>query len=175
MNSVFTNGNTSPAALVVQLQDEAATNALGGQLAHALQPGLSLHLSGELGSGKTTLVRACLRALGYAGRVKSPSYTLVEPYELSSLSLYHFDFYRLKDPREWQDAGFRDYFKDDSVCLVEWPEKAGALLPPPDLEIRLSYAGEGRRAELLSRTKKGGQLLQSIQSNSNADALRSAP
>ena len=150
------------APLDLDLPDEAATIALGTRLAECLVPGAAVYLDGELGAGKTTLVRACLRALGYAGRVKSPTYTLVEPYELSRLSLYHFDFYRLNEPREWLDAGFRDYFNDASVCLVEWPEKAGQLLPPPDLRIHLRYEDPGRKATLEALTPMGATLLQSI-------------
>ncbi|HKY00922.1 MAG TPA: tRNA (adenosine(37)-N6)-threonylcarbamoyltransferase complex ATPase subunit type 1 TsaE [Burkholderiales bacterium] len=150
------------APLALELPEEAATVALGARLAQSLVPGLAVYLEGELGTGKTTLVRACLKALGYVGRVKSPTYTLVEPYELSRLSLYHFDFYRLNEPREWLDAGFRDYFNDASVCLVEWPEKAGELLPPPDLNIHLQYKDPGRKATLQAMTPRGATLLQSI-------------
>ena len=144
------------------LADENATSLLGAKLAVSLQPGSGIYLRGELGTGKTTLVRACLKALGYAGRVKSPTYTLVEPYELSRLSLYHFDFYRLQGAQEWLEAGFRDYFNDNSVCLVEWPEKAGTLLPSPDLEIRLKYANPGRSAEIEALSSRGLLMLQSI-------------
>jgi tRNA threonylcarbamoyladenosine biosynthesis protein TsaE len=169
----LTKGNTVRAVLAFQLQDEAATESLGRRIASALAPGCVIHLSGDLGTGKTTLVRACLRALGQEGRVKSPTYTLVEPYELSSLCLYHFDFYRLKDPQEWLDAGFRDYFNDQAVCLVEWPEKAGDLLPPADLHIALSYTGENsREATLSAQTEPGARLLRSI---SNDAASPSAP
>ena len=114
-----------------------------------------LHLRGELGTGKTTVVRGVLRALGYRGRVKSPTYTVVEPYTVSSLNLYHFDFYRLKDRAEWSSSGFREYFSPQSVCLVEWPERAAEALAPPDLELRLEFAGAGRRATLEARTPAG--------------------
>ena len=131
------------------LPDPAATERLGAALAAGLKPGRVLHLTGELGAGKTTLVRGLLRALGYAGRVRSPSYTLVEPYELSSLNLYHFDFYRFKDRSEWLSSGFREYFNPASACIVEWPERAAPDLAPPDLELELQFAGEGRRARLV--------------------------
>src|SRR5690349_19450354 len=128
----------------LSLPDEAATLALGAALARGLAPGRVLHLRGELGAGKTTLARGLLRALGVEGRVKSPTYTLVELYPLSSLNLYHFDFYRFTDESEWLSAGFRDYFNPDCACIVEWPERAGGRLPPPDLSLALQFDGDGR-------------------------------
>jgi len=119
------------------LPDEAATLALGAALAHGLEPGLIVYLRGDLGAGKTTLVRGVLRELGYQGAVRSPTYTLVEVYELSRLDLHHFDFYRFSDPREWIDAGFRESFNGRNVSLIEWPEKAAGSVPPADLEIAL--------------------------------------
>jgi len=124
-------------------------------------PGRVLHLRGNLGSGKTTLVRGLLRAFGYAGRVKSPTYTLVEVYTVSSLNLYHFDFYRFKDRAEWLNSGFRDYFNPDSVCIVEWPERAADLLAPPDLEARLEFDGAGRSASLAAGSPSGQAWLSS--------------
>ena len=121
-----------------------------------------LHLRGDLGAGKTTLVRGLLRALGYAGRVKSPTYTLVEPYSLSSLHFYHFDFYRFKDRSEWLSSGFREYFNPQALCVVEWPEKAGDLLGPPDVDVLLQFAGEGRKARLEARTATGVSWLSSL-------------
>lgn len=151
------------APLDLHLADEAATDALGARLARGLSPGLSIHLVGDLGTGKTALVRACLRALGYAGKVKSPTYTLVEPYSVSKLPLYHFDFYRLREPREWLEAGFREYFNAASVCLVEWPEKA-ADLPDPDLRITLRHVPLGRDATIAPLSPRGEHLLHSISS-----------
>src|SRR5438034_204385 len=116
----------------ISLPDAAATLRVGEALAGGVAAGRVLHLRGELGTGKTTVVRGLLRVLGFTGRVKSPSYTLVEPYSISRLNLYHFDFYRFKDQTEWLSSGFREYFNADSVCLVEWPERAGPLL---DLEL----------------------------------------
>ena len=142
------------------LRDEAATLAFGARFAHAIDAtrthashasserfhGLQVQLIGDLGAGKTTLVRATLRALGHEGRVKSPTYTLVEPYALVSasgpLDVYHFDLYRFADPAEWADAGFREYFDRGAVCLVEWPQQAGGLLGVPDLVFQLSLPGE---------------------------------
>jgi len=114
-----------------------------------------LHLRGDLGAGKTTLVRGLLRGLGHTGRVKSPTYTLVEPYELSSLHFYHFDFYRLKNKEEWEQAGFREYFDGRALCAVEWPERAHGLLAPPDLEIELRFESDRRRARVEARAAAG--------------------
>jgi tRNA threonylcarbamoyladenosine biosynthesis protein TsaE len=139
-------------ALKAHLPDEAATLALGAALGLSLAPGLSIHLRGELGAGKTTLVRGVLRALGHAGPVKSPTYTLVELYEVSRLDLHHFDFYRFQDPKEWIDAGFRESFNGRTVSLIEWPERAGGLLPPADIEIELETSGCGRNASLRSNS-----------------------
>lgn len=137
------------------LPDEAATLALGRDLARVLAPGMVVWLSGDLGAGKTTLVRGLLRAFHYSGRVKSPTFTLVEHYPFSSFNLYHFDLYRFVDPEEWEYAGFREYFNDHSICLVEWPEKAETMLPVPDLLIRLEWSGEGRLAKLQGVTEVG--------------------
>ncbi len=112
-----------------------------------------------MGAGKTTLVRGLLRALGYAGRVKSPSYALVELYRVSSLNLYHFDFYRFANRSEWLDSGFREYFNPHSVCVVEWPERAAGLLGEPDLEVRLEFLGAGRRATLIAHSAAGSEWL----------------
>ena len=128
------------------MPDAAATLRLGAVLAAGAAKGLVLHLKGELGSGKTTLVRGLIHALGHPGRVKSPTYTLLEPYCLLRLNLYHFDFYRFKDSSEWLSSGFREHFNPESLCIVEWPERAGDLLAPPDLEIHLHYDAQGRIA-----------------------------
>ncbi|MGH8707793.1 MAG: tRNA (adenosine(37)-N6)-threonylcarbamoyltransferase complex ATPase subunit type 1 TsaE [Burkholderiales bacterium] len=132
----------------LELADEPATLRLGAALAGGIAPGRVMHLSGELGSGKTTLVRGLLRELGHTGRVKSPTYPLVELYVVSRLNLYHFDFYRFKYRGEWLESGFREYFNAHTACIVEWPERAGGLLAPPDLAVRLEIAGSGRRAWL---------------------------
>jgi len=115
--------------------------------------------SGELGAGKTTLVRGMLQGLGWNGSVKSPSYALVEHYFVSSLYFYHFDFYRFKDRSEWLNSGFREHFNPGSLCVVEWPEKAGDLLSPPDLHLWLEFEGEARRARLEARSDAGGLWL----------------
>jgi len=146
-------------SIIASLPDEAATLALGARLAPGIAPGRVLHLRGELGTGKTTLARGLLRALGLPGRIKSPTYTLVELYPLSSLNLYHFDLYRFKDRTEWLNSGFREYFSADSACIVEWPERAGDLLSPPDLEIALEFDGAARRASLRSHSAAGSSWL----------------
>ena len=152
----------NPDHITLHLPDEAATMALGARLAGVLQGGLAIWLQGNLGAGKTTLVRGLLRGLGYEGKVKSPTYTLVEPYVISGLYLYHFDLYRFVDPEEWEAAGFRDYFNPESVCLIEWPEKAGDLLPPADIEISLEPSGAGRVAVLTAGTELGKQCLNAL-------------
>ena len=145
--------------LALFLSDDAATAAFGARLASVIEPRLKIYLVGELGSGKTTLVRGALRALGYRGHVKSPTYTLVEIYQVSSLYLYHFDFYRLKHQDEWDEAGFRELFDDHGVCLVEWPEQARDRLPEPDLVVTLELQEKGRRLEVAAKTDKGRQCL----------------
>lgn len=143
------------------MPDERATLALGGALAPGIARGRVLHLTGDLGSGKTTLVRGLLRALGYAGRVKSPTYSLVELYSLSSLNLYHFDFYRFRDRDEWLNSGFRDSFNPETACVVEWPERAEGLLSAPDVEVALAIDGTGRRGRVRALSPAGQAWLSS--------------
>jgi tRNA threonylcarbamoyladenosine biosynthesis protein TsaE len=145
--------------IIRHLPDAQSTRELGMALAPLLKPGLKVYFYGELGSGKTTLVRGMLEGLGYRGKVKSPSYILVELYTVSRLNLYHFDFYRFEDAKEWQDAGFREYFNTRSVCLVEWPENAGDLLPAPDIKISLRIKGTGRDATIEGVSETGKQCL----------------
>lgn len=146
----------------LKLADSTATAALGAALAGGIAPGRVLHLCGELGSGKTTLARGLLRALGVQGPVKSPTYAWVEPYTISRLDLYHFDFYRFADRTEWLSSGLRDYFRPDAVCIVEWPERAGELLPSPDLSVKLSYDGEARQAAIDAHSPSGESWLASL-------------
>jgi tRNA threonylcarbamoyladenosine biosynthesis protein TsaE len=145
-----------------KLADSGATLRLGEALAAGARPGTVLFISGDLGAGKTTLVRGLLRGLGHAGRAKSPTYALVEPYSFSRLDLYHFDFYRFKERAEWLNSGFREHFNERSLCVVEWPEKAGDLLAPPDLHIRLDFAGDARSASLDARSTAGEAWLSSL-------------
>ena len=144
------------------LPTEADTLALGAALAPCLKPGMVVYLVGELGAGKTTLARGVLRALGHTGRVKSPSFALVEPYTISRLYLYHFDFYRFADPRELEEAGFREYFNPDSVCLVEWPENAAGMIPPADLKLEVTVLGSGRQLEIGSETEAGERCIKGL-------------
>jgi tRNA threonylcarbamoyladenosine biosynthesis protein TsaE len=148
--------------LEVRLPNPESTLRLGEALAAGAAPGTVLFISGDLGAGKTTLVRGLLRGLGYSGRAKSPTYALVEPYCFSRLDLYHFDFYRFKDKSEWLNSGFREHFDPRSLCVVEWPEKAGDLLSAPDLHIKLEFEGEARRARLEARSPAGEAWLSSL-------------
>jgi tRNA threonylcarbamoyladenosine biosynthesis protein TsaE len=116
-------------------------------------------LSGELGSGKTTLVRGMLRALGWTGPVKSPSFALVEHYEFTSLYFYHFDFYRFEGSQEWDSAGFAEYFRPDAVTVIEWPERVITRLPPVDVALRLEHAEPGRVLEARAHTPPGDACL----------------
>ena len=143
----------------LRLADEAATLAAGRQLARGLGGGVIVTLHGDLGAGKTTLTRGVLAGLGHVGRVCSPTYTLVEPYELPTLAVYHFDLYRFADPAEWRDAGFAEYFGPHSLCLLEWPEKAQGCLPPADLAIHLDLDGDGRQLTVTALTPRGKQCL----------------
>jgi tRNA threonylcarbamoyladenosine biosynthesis protein TsaE len=148
--------------ITLNLADEAVTLSLGDRLSRTLRAGQSIYLHGDLGAGKTTLVRGLLHGMGHVGKVKSPTYTLVEPYVISGLSLYHFDLYRFNDPEEWDAAGFRDYFNAATICLVEWPEKARELLPDPDIDIVLTPMGEGRQVRLTANTASGEKTLDGL-------------
>ncbi|MBL8449496.1 MAG: tRNA (adenosine(37)-N6)-threonylcarbamoyltransferase complex ATPase subunit type 1 TsaE [Dechloromonas sp.] len=155
---------------VFDLPDEAATLAAGAALGAALRPGMVVWLQGDLGAGKTTMVRALLRSLGHQGPVKSPTYSLVEVYVISSLYLYHFDFYRFESPEEFLDAGMDEYFRDDAACLVEWPERAQGCVPPPDLCLVLRYAGTGRQLEVTAYCEGGDACVRELASRLCADA-----
>jgi len=149
-----------------QLKNEAATDALGRCLAHQLVPGLILYLYGDLGAGKTALTRAMLHAAGVTGHVKSPTYTLAEPYDIilagQTTTVMHFDLYRMSSPDEFLEAGFRDVFNRATICIVEWPEKGRDVLPLPDLEVHLTVAGKGRHVELRALSDKGSACLNKL-------------
>lgn len=148
------------------LEGESETEQLGQELARcalAAGDGLTVFLFGDLGMGKTTLSRGFMRGLGHAGAVKSPTYTLVEPYEHLSLPAYHFDLYRLGDPDELEYMGIRDYFAGQSLCLIEWPERGKGVLPEPDIEIHLEREGDGRSAVLRAGSERGASLLNRVE------------
>ena len=148
--------------LSYHLPDEAATIRLGNALSAVLTPGLTLHLSGNLGAGKTTLVRAMLRALGVTGAIKSPTYSLMEVYVVSKFNIYHLDFYRFQSENEWEAFGLRDLATQDAILMIEWPEMAGVTLPAPDILLSLAPEKEGRQINMSARTEKGYQQLQRI-------------
>ena len=141
------------------LHDESGTAALGAALARALLPGLAIYLHGDLGAGKTALTRALLHAAGHAGTVKSPTYTLSEPYRIGldgrEVAVIHFDLYRMASPEEFLDAGFREDFNSNNICIVEWPEKGAPVLPAPDLNVILGVSGAGRDVELQALSDLG--------------------
>ena len=146
------------------LPDADATMRCGARLAPGLSGGMIVTLSGELGAGKTTLVRGLLHGLGWTGPVKSPTYTLVEHYPISSLYLYHFDFYRFEEPAEWEDSGFAEYFRPDALCVIEWPERVRGMLPPADVALSLRYRGAGRELSLAAGTPAGNACLAAFDS-----------
>jgi tRNA threonylcarbamoyladenosine biosynthesis protein TsaE len=144
------------------LPDAEATARAGGRLALGLRGGMIMTLSGELGVGKTTLVRGMLRGLGWTGPVKSPSYALVEHYPLSSLYFYHFDFYRFNDSSEWDTTGFAELFHPGVIAVIEWPERIAERLPTVDLAARLSHAEPGRGLDLQASTAAGRACLDAL-------------
>lgn len=145
------------------LKDEAGTSALGAALARAIKPGMTIYLHGELGAGKTALTRALLHAAGHVGHVKSPTYTLAEPYSIvidnAAVELIHFDLYRMISADEFIDAGFREYFGGSTICIIEWPEKADGILPLADLDVFLTVAGKGREVKFVAHSDQGFQCL----------------
>ena len=154
----------------VLLQDEAATLAAGAMFSQCAVAGTVVFLHGDLGAGKTTFTRGFLQGLGFVGKVKSPTYTLVEPYELNDLTVYHFDLYRFIDEEEWEVAGFREYFNASSICLIEWPEKAGYLLPEPDVHVHIMHDGLQRKIQFLPNTPQGEQCLAALMTQQNSIA-----
>lgn len=148
----------------VQLNDEVAHVAFGEVLGQALKGHGRVYLEGDLGAGKTTLTRGILRAYGYQGAVKSPTYTLVEPYELGEQRIYHLDLYRLADPEELEFIGGRDVLADDALCLIEWPSRGEGWLPAADLRIQLSVAEQGRTAQLIVGSPLGQRVLEQLES-----------
>jgi tRNA threonylcarbamoyladenosine biosynthesis protein TsaE len=141
--------------VTLYLADEEAMTAFGARIAQTTEGHGLIFLEGDLGAGKTTLSRGIIRGLGHKGSVKSPTFTLVEPYEIGDIRAFHFDLYRLVDPEELEYLGIRDYFEDDALCLIEWPEKGAGFLPKPDLTITISPQDGGRSLKILSQGSRG--------------------
>lgn len=148
--------------MLLSLKDESETIALGVKIASALSGGEIIFLQGELGAGKTTFVRGVLNALGHSGNVKSPTYTLVEPYSITGLDVYHFDLYRINDPEELEAMGIRDYCDGKAICLFEWPEQGADVLPEADITLFLSHLSSGREVEIKSHSATGENILKRI-------------
>lgn len=144
------------------IRDEQEMLALGGALAQACRNAAVIYLRGELGAGKTTLVRGFMRGMGYGAPVKSPTYTLIEPYELGARRIYHLDLYRVREAGELAHLGIRDLYDDDAIMLVEWPERGGRFLPPADVTLDIDYASDGRHVILESFTAAGNAILQRL-------------
>ncbi len=149
--------------LELEISGEARQEALGAALAGIIAPPCIVYLAGDLGAGKTTLVRGLLHGLGHTGRVKSPTYTLLEPYELPGLHCYHFDLYRLADAEELMFLGLEDLLQPDALLLIEWPERGEGLLPAPDLTIQIFHQGLSRRVVLQPTGEKGLQIINNLQ------------
>ncbi len=148
--------------MVFFVADAEATESFGACLYQVMAPGVVIYLEGQLGAGKTTLVRGFLKKAGFSGSIKSPTYTLVETYKLPPFAVTHFDLYRLQDPEELEWLGFRDYLQGESVCFVEWPEKGQGFLPPPDLVIQIEYQVQGRRCFLIAESDTGNAILERL-------------
>ncbi len=146
----------------VELADERQTVAAGERVGRCLQAPALIFLQGDLGAGKTTFCRGVLQACNYFGAVKSPTYTLVEPYELAEVTVYHFDLYRLGDPEELEYMGLRDYIGDHSICLIEWPQRGAGVLPSPDIQVNIAQQGHGRRLQLLAHSERGRRIITQI-------------
>jgi tRNA threonylcarbamoyladenosine biosynthesis protein TsaE len=148
--------------MLLTLNDESETIALGAKIASVLSGGEIIYLQGELGAGKTTFVRGLLNALGHSGNVKSPTYTLVEPYSITGHDVYHFDLYRINDPEELEAMGIRDYCDGKAICLFEWPEQGADVLPEPDIILSLSHVSSGREVEIKSNSSLGEAILKHL-------------
>jgi len=145
-----------------ELANEEETLALAKKFSQVLQAPLVVYLEGELGAGKTAFCRGVIQAMGHSGAVKSPTYTLVEPYQLQGWRIHHFDLYRLADPEELEYMGIRDYFSEDTLNFIEWPDKGYGWLPGADIEIRIEYAGTGRKLTFSALTEAGQQIIKTL-------------
>ena len=150
--------------------DEAEMCAFGHRLVETIcseshSKGVTLYLNGPLGAGKTTLSRGIIQGLGHKGKVKSPTYTLVEEYRLQDKNIYHFDLYRLNDPEVLEFMGIRDYFTENSICLIEWAEKGQGLLAEPDLLVNIDYANNARNVQLIAKSKLGNNIIKHLHLN----------
>ena len=143
---------------IFTIKTPKAMEKLGAQIGRALVPGSVVYLYGDLGAGKTTLVRGLLRELGHKGAVKSPTFTLLESYQFADTYFYHFDLYRLNDPEELELIGVRDYFTEKSVCLIEWPERGKNYLPPADLICEFTFLEHGRSILFVAKSLKGDSI-----------------
>lgn len=151
--------------LTVEVADEAAQVALGEQLARVCGDQAVLFLRGDLGAGKTTLMRGILRGFGYQGAVKSPTYTLIEPYELPDRRVSHLDLYRVADPEELEYLGLRELLDEPTIVVVEWPERGDGWLPQADLDISITYRGTGRSVAISAFTAPGAEWLRALAKN----------
>lgn len=150
------------AETTIFLENVEATERLGAAIVNVIQDGMLIFLQGDLGVGKTSLVRGALRQLGYQGAVKSPTYTLLEEYSLVGKDIIHFDLYRLTDPEELDLIGIRDYFNGKTCCFVEWPERGKTHLPQEDLVIQMSHTAAGREVQITAASDRGRQLTKAL-------------
>ena len=148
--------------MIIPLKNETETTEIGAKVASYLKGGEIIYLKGELGTGKTTFVRGALHKLGFTGSVKSPTFTIVEPYSIDSHVIYHFDLYRLDDPEELESLGIRDYCDGQSICFFEWPEKGGSLLPNADINLELTYFENTREVEFTAKSDIGKTILKQL-------------
>lgn len=146
----------------LELADESATLAFGARLMRGLPADGLIFLHGDLGAGKTTLVRGCLRAAGHGGAVKSPTFTLVEEYQIEQRRIFHFDLYRLTDAEELEWLGMRDYLAGGALCFIEWPERGAGWLPAADVELRLAHRATARAIEYWAGTEKGRHIIAAL-------------
>ena len=153
----------TPSNLALFLPNEASTEAFAARVAGVIEQATVIYLEGDLGAGKTTFSRGFIQSLGHIGKVKSPTYTLVEPYEIKPWRIFHFDLYRLSDAEELEFMGIRDYFDDDCLCLIEWPDKGAGLLASADLHISIEFSETGRALKLEALSAYGKRLITKLQ------------